>query len=419
MSGKRKPIILLSTLAGLVIVVVGVAVGSQLWSKDVLVAKEERTGIKMSAVKTELDTNVSAVGHDLPELPNRLLESIIYDSANWPKDASRAVVNDSSQLRAAGTSRYGKLEILSQPGEVSMRDGGPTKYKGTYTVRYMDAAGKQHKLPYQLEQVLRQLPEPAQMRVIQLDNVDVLLFQPRYYRFGQGISSIYTTYAYAIASNEEAFPLQFVYKEKGSGLKVMDSFLFDMNGPIEPAEEALSTQTSFVGGRYEITWTLDSGKHQLLATAVKDRRAEYTELADITGRATKHIEQALGLNEVDYPEGKLSEDKLGELFTNKAWGNPGFRFLRKEFVTLEEQTGNPTRAFAWLPIDAAYTSPDTIRFTFTINLWYAIGLEGHLEVELKRQDDEWMIADFGTLETEKFDDPNAPYSGLLMEDPLE
>ncbi|PWW05228.1 hypothetical protein DFQ01_105212 [Paenibacillus cellulosilyticus] len=415
MSVKQKQIILLSTLVALMIVVVVVAVVIPLRShKDSI---EDST---VAAATTDFSSSELEPGYDMPLLPNRLLESRLYDAPSWPESSSMIVVNDSAQLRAAGISRYGRLEIISQPGELTKRDGGPTKYNGTYTVQYVDASGKTHKLPDQVKQVLRQLPEPAAvMKVVPLGDTDVLLFLPRYYRFAQGYDAIYTTYAYAITANEEAFPLEFVYNEKGSGLKVMDSFLFDMNGPIESAGTALSAQTVIMGERYEIGWTLDVDKHQLLAKELKDRTEEYAKLDDITSRASKHIEQAFGLTEVDYPDGKLPEDKLRELFTDQAWSNPGFQFLREDFVKQEQRTGNTNRAFAWNPIDAAYTSPDTIRFTFTINLWYAIGLAGHLEVELKQQNGQWIIADFGTLETEKLDDPNAPYSGLLMEDPLD
>ncbi|MBD3921860.1 hypothetical protein H8B09_24075 [Paenibacillus sp. PR3] len=291
--------------------------------------------------------------------------------------------------------------------------------KGTYTVRYVDTSGQEHKLPALVDQVLRQLPELASMKVVQLDGVDVLLFQPRYYRFAQGYGSMFTTYAYAIKSNEEAFPLHFVYNEQGSGLKDMSSFLFDMNGPIESTGTGLTAQTIIMGTRLEIAWVLDDGKHQLLAKGVTDRTKEYAGLDEITGNASLHIGQALGLKEVEYPGGPLPEDKLRALFTDTAWSNPGFQYLREAIAKQERETGNMNRAFAWQPIDAAYTSPDTIRFTFTINLRYAIGLAGHLEVELKQQDGEWIIADLGTLETEKFDDPNAPFSGLMMEDPLE
>ncbi|GMK37860.1 hypothetical protein PCCS19_09140 [Paenibacillus sp. CCS19] len=414
MSVKQKQTVLLASFVILMLAVAVTAVVLPYRSKD----KAIENATAGETAMTELESGTLAPGYDLPSLPNRFLESQLYDAASWPESSSRDIVNDRAALRAAGTSRYGKLEVWSQPGEVRLQDGAPAKYKGTYTIRYVDRSGREHKLPDQKGQVLRQLPEPAVMKVIQLDGMDVLLFQPRYYRFAQGYGSMYTTYAYAITSDQEAFPLQFVYNEKSSGLKGVDSFLFDMNGPIESIGEALSAQTSYNGGRFEITWTLDRERRQLVASAVKDRSEEYIQLAEIVGHASKHIEQALGLTEADYPDGKLPDNKLGELFTNRAWSNPGFRFLRDEFAK-QAEAGNTSRAFAWLPIDATYTSADAIRFTFTINLWYAIGLAGHLEVELKQQDGEWMIDDFGTLETEKFDDPNAPYNGLFMEDPLE
>lgn len=415
MTVKHKQIVLLSLIVVLMLAVVAAAAILLLRSKE---ASGEGTTVTATA-QSDFESGTLEPGYDMPSLPNRLLESQMYDAASWPTSSIRDVVNDSVMLRVVGTSRYGKLEVLSQPGEVVLQDGPPAKYKGTYTVRYVDTSGQEHKLPAQVDQVLRQLADPTAMRVIQLDGVDVLLFQPRYYRFAQGYGSMFTTYAYAITSEEEAYPLQFVYNEQGSGLKYMDSFLFDMNGPIESTGTGLTAQTIIMGTRPEITWELDSGKHQLLAKGVMDRTKEYAELDGITGNASMHIAQALGLKEMEYPGGPLPEDKLRALFTDTAWSNPGFQYLREEFAKQERETGNMNRAFSWQPIDAAYTSPDTIRFTYTINLWYAIGLAGHLEVELKRQDGEWMIADLGTLETEKSSDPIAPFSGLLMEDPLE
>jgi len=413
---KHKQIFLLSVIVVLMLAIVAAAAITLLWSSK----EASNEGTTVTAVaQSHFESGTFESEFDMPALPNRLLESQMYDAASWPESSSHDVVNDSVALRAVGVSRYGKLEVLSQPGEVVLQDGAPAKFKGTYTVRYVDTSGQEHKLPDQVEQVLRQLPEPAAMKAVQLDGVDVLLFQPRYYHFAQSYGPMFTTYAYAITSDEEAFPVQFVYNEQGGGLKDMDSFLFDMNGPIESTGTGLTAQTIIMSKRLEITWVLDAKKHQLLAKGVKDRTTEYDKLDEITGSASLHIGQALGLKDVEYPGGPLPEDKLRALFTDEAWSNPGFQFLREEFAKQERETGNANRAFAWQPIDAAYTSPDTIRYTFTINLWYAIGLAGHLEAKLKQRDGEWIIADFGTLETEKLDDPNAPFNGLLMEDPLE
>jgi hypothetical protein len=59
-----------------------------------------------------------------------------------------------------------------------------------------------------------------------------------------------------------------------------------------------------------------------------------------------------------------------------------------------------------------------IRFTFALNLWYAIGLAAHLEVGLKLEDGIWKFHDLGTLETEKLDGLPG-YDGLVIRDPLE
>ncbi|MFC5529021.1 hypothetical protein [Cohnella yongneupensis] len=139
-------------------------------------------------------------------------------------------------------------------------------------------------------------------------------------------------------------------------------------------------------------------------------------MASITNRYTGLLEQALGLTEGSHSDIHVDDKELKALFSDQALGNPGFKRLQGDFAK-SAADGNPSRAFAWAPIHAEFVSPDTIRFTFTLNLWYAIGLAAHLEVELKQEDGVWKFHDFGTLETEKMEGVQG-YNGLLIKDPL-
>ncbi|WP_256759729.1 hypothetical protein [Cohnella sp. WQ 127256] len=336
---------------------------------------------------------------------------------DWWEDERKFDVLNATTLRASGISRYGNLKVKSQPGELRhIEDAGPYYY-GTYRVEYTNLRGDKKQLQPLIDVTLRQ-DSPSIMRKYEFDGYDIFLFLKDSYRFSKGYDGgTREMLAYAITKQGESFPLEFQYIHDAKGLQRSLVLEFNDNVPIERDGANLIVQTFMDHRNNKLIVRPSLEKRALIVVDAGDRSAEYEQLVKITSRYSNRIEQALGLEEINLPDGKMDLKPLRALFTDQAWNNPGFQHLKKDFAT-SKQKGNSSRAFAWEPVDAQFVSPDTIRFTFTLNLWYAIGLAAHLEVGLKLVDGKWMIYDLGSLETEKLEGFPG-YNGLIIRDPLE
>jgi hypothetical protein len=335
----------------------------------------------------------------------------------WWEGGRTVDVLDVAALRSSGKSRYGSLQVLSQPGEMRLIDGAVSYYYGTYQVEYTNLLGEKKLLQPLVDLAVRQ-DSPSLMRKYEFEGYDILWFQTDDYRFSKSYDGgVREMVAYAVTEQGESFPLEFQYALSTKGMQRSYTFKVNDHVPLKRDGDSLVVQSLIGDNNYKLTLKPSLEKRALLVVDAEDRTAEYEQLSKITSRYSKRIEQALGLEDISFPEGRMDEKRLRTLFTDKAWSNPGFQHLRKDFAA-SKQKGNPSRAFAWMPIDAQFVSPDTIRFTFTLNLWYAIGLAAHLEVGLKLVDGIWIIQDLGTLETEKLGGLPG-YNGLLIQDSLE
>ncbi|MBD3921861.1 hypothetical protein H8B09_24080 [Paenibacillus sp. PR3] len=120
MTVKHKQIVLLSVIVMLMLAIVAAAgIALLWWSKE---ASDKGTSVTAVA-QSKFELGTFEPGYDMPALPNRILESQMYDAATWPDRSSHDMVNDSVTLRVVGVSRYGRLEVLSQPGEAVLKDG--------------------------------------------------------------------------------------------------------------------------------------------------------------------------------------------------------------------------------------------------------------------------------------------------------
>jgi len=337
----------------------------------------------------------------------------------WREDNRHARTEKGGAARAKGKSRYGTLEIRSKAGERSLQDGGGIRYYGSYAVTFADRQGGTTQLP-QLDglELFLEKKSAAEIRAYEFDGYDILVFLPNSYRFSKGFDDgSRPILAYAAAGTGEVFPLEFRYADAARTERVSAELPIRDNRPIERDGDKLIVRAWLGEADHELVLEPDLKLRALSVVQAVDRSTENEALSTLTNRFSNRIEQALGLEEIDLPEGKMSEEQLRRLFADKAWNNPGFRHLKQDFAE-SKRRGTPSRAFAWSPIDARFVSPDTIRFTFTLNLWHAIGLAAHLDVSLKLVDGEWTVYDLGTLETEKLDGLPG-YNGLIIRDPLE
>lgn len=337
----------------------------------------------------------------------------------WTYDSDYMKIGNDRALRARGITRFGTIELRAEPGEASMRDGGATNFHGDYRLTFEAKKGTREELPRLVELSLKLELENsvASMRSYVMDGFDLVLFQPIDYRFSQGYDGgIRETLAYAVTEQGEAFPLTFVYAMVGAGRVESKVIPIDINVPVAQDGEHLVVRT-MAGGSLELRLSTNLKERTLSVVGVTDRSVEYNELLDITTRYTSLIEQELGLTEGVDAAAVVDAEQLRELFSQQALRNPGLKRMKADFAKAKAD-GYPSRAFAWAPINSQYVSPDTIRFTFTLNLFYSLGMAAHLEVVLKREGDEWKIHDLGTLETEKMDDI-AGYNGLVIKDNIE
>ncbi|MFD0674575.1 hypothetical protein [Cohnella sp. GCM10027633] len=352
----------------------------------------------------------------LPAIPASFAEQQ-GTSEWWTNGGEHVKIGDDRALRARGVTRFGTIELRAEPGEASMRDGGASDFHGDYRMTFATKGGKRLELP-KLEGVTLMLEGSiGSMASYEMDGFDIVLFRPRDYRFSQGYDGgIRETLAYAVTEKGEAFPLTFVYEMAGAGRQESAILPIDVNIPVARDGEELVVRTIASGSR-ELRLSPNLAERTLTVVSVTDLSDEYNRLLGITTRYTELIEQELGLTEGVDAGAVVDAERLKGLFSRQALRNPGLKRMQADFAKAKAD-GNPSRAFTWTPIDSRYVSPDTIRFTFTLNLWYAIGLAAHLEVALKLDGDEWEIHDLGTLETEKLDGV-AGYNGLLVKDTLE
>lgn len=336
-------------------------------------------------------------------------------SLEWP---SAETLEDRS-IRATGKSKYGELQIIAEQGEKHFN----RSYYGDYSVEFTHVSGEKTVLPRLEKLELEQSGKVADVQVFSFTGFDVLFYVPKQFVFSQGYDTgAERALAYAVTEHAEAFPLAFRYATNDGERKSDDITLFDQF-PIQIRDNQLIFQ-GFAGDRlYEFAWTPDLEKKALTLMNWRDRTEEADGLKQIVVQYSDRLEQALGLTDVNFPEGPMDEGRLRELFADKAWNNPGFERLRSDFAE-SAKAGNPSRAFAWDPIHARYDEFGNIRVTFTINLFYAVGWAAHLDAILKMDGDYWTFHDFGHLQTEynadlEDTDPMIMYNGLFIPDPLE
>ncbi|REK71403.1 hypothetical protein [Paenibacillus paeoniae] len=376
-------------------------------------------------LNTEMDPERNAEG--LPVLWGNINR---FSFKEWWNEGNEGVgspkILSGNEVRAKGKSRYGTLRIRSSEGEQYLTDGAIKQYYGQYQVDFTTNEGRNISLPL-LENVELVLGKPlGEMKVLSFDQFDLILFQTHQSQFKGYTSKSSNVYVYAVTEGGEATPLTFRYASPG-GIQSADSIaIMDQEATITPSRQALILQSYTDGKFYELMWMADVREKTFTLTALRDRTEEYADLRTVVDRYANRLEQALGLTDIALPEGKMDEAKLRSLFTEKAWNNPGFQRLKTDFAKLEKE-GNPSRAFAWQPINARYDEYGNIRVTFTFNLLYSIGWAAHLEAILKLDEYEWIFHDFGNLETEytegykELDDDLGMkgYNGLVIPNALE
>jgi len=335
----------------------------------------------------------------LPVLPGPFAEDRLDDQWGGKRETEQDG-RDQAAIRVKGKSRYGSIQLQAETGELALTSLGEHYYYGTYQVVMIDQSG-QKKIVTSLSDLALLQEEPlSSMTSYEFDGYDVLLLQPNSYRFSKGFDgNVKKIAAFAITKQGEAFPLTFQYAD-AAGMIRTPSITINDQAAIHRANDQLIVQSVIGEKRYELALKPDAEDQTLTVVDMVDKTAEYEQLQQIVVRYANLLEQALGLEDIALPNGKMDEEKLRGLFTDRAWNNAGFQYLKKDFVKNKE-AGTPSRAFAWSPIDAKWAGPDEIKLTFTLNLWYAIGLAAHLEATMKLVDGVWMFHDFGMLETEK------------------
>ncbi len=353
-------------------------------------------------------------GDGLPVLNGEFAKARM--NGEWWQDQQIAGIEelDAGAKRREGVSRYGKLQLQSETAEQLLRYGSAYQYHGHYQVVYTDKQGRAMTIQTGIELALFQEEPIGSMSRYSYDGFDIVVLQPNHYRFSKSFDGgVKRILAYAVTEGGEAFPLDFRYAS-GSKLHTEPFITIHDHAAVEQREGRLIVQSMIGDGRFELSLEPNLNAQTLTVVDLRDRTVEYNQLQQIVSRYANRLEQALGLEDIALPEGRMEEEELRALFTDEAWHNPGFQFLRNSFAA-HKAAGNPSRAFAWEPIGAKFIGPDTIQVTYTLNLWYAIGLAAHLDAEMKLVDGRWVFHELGTLVTEKLDGM-PEYSDLLIVD---
>lgn len=336
----------------------------------------------------------------------------------WKRDGYYKPAEKTTGARVQGDSRYGTIKLVPLAGELTDIQEDGLQYYGDYAVTFKARTGVANKLPVIRGLRLEKEQAVAKMERISFDGWDLLLFRPQQYRFNKGLThSPRYLRAYAATRDGEAFPLTFRYAEsaRGVGERSLAELPLDDNQPVRREGDRVVMLADV--DKLELTLQPNLAARELVVMGAADRRRENEQLRGLAERYTELIEQALGLDEgLNLPEGRLEANKLVALFSEEAWNNPGFQQLKRDFDR-QRRDGHPSRAFSWPPIDIVSVSPDTVRFTMTLNLFYAIGHAAHLEASLKLAEGAWKIHDFGTLQSQKGEGVPG-YDGLVIEDPL-
>lgn len=321
------------------------------------------------------------------------------------------------EKRGEGVGRFGSIELVAKTGERYLKVGAERHYYGAYEAVFVGSGGKRHLLSELEELSLTLESNMAPLSVYRMGERDLVLLDTDQYRFNRGFrSGVRQIFAYAIAKNGEAWPIDFQYdllqrQTASPHITIVGA------SPTLTTDGRLLTEAVLGAGRYELEWEFIPDRRVLRLFKVRDRSEEHIALNEITGKLSSILEQGLGLEDIALPEGRMDEELLREFFGDKAWGNPGFQHLRNDF-SAQKKAGTPSRSFAWNPVDSKFDERGNISVTFTINLFYAVGHAAHLEAYLKPVNGVWRIHDFGTLETEKLGGLPG-YDGFKLEDPLE
>ncbi|MFB9328944.1 hypothetical protein ACFFSY_23665 [Paenibacillus aurantiacus] len=362
--------------------------------------------------------SVQQTAGGLPILPPSISEAPELNEW-WTREGYYKPAEKEAGARVLGKSRYGTIRLKPQAGEVADVQEDGLQFYGDYTVTFEARAGARKELPAIQGLRLEQEASLAHMERVSFDGWDLLLFRPQQYLFGKGLAPNNPRYlrAFAVTRKGEAFPLVFRYadRSRGVGERSLTELPLDDNQPVRRQGETIVMMAG--KDQLELTLQPNLAGHELIVTDASDRRRESEQMRLLAERYTELIEQALGLDEsLSLPKGPLEANQLISLFTEEAWNNPGFQRLKGDFDE-QRTSGHPSRAFSWPPIDIVSVAPDTVRFTMTLNLFYAIGHAAHLEVALKLEEGAWKIHDLGTLNAQKGDGVPG-YDGLVIEDPL-
>ncbi|MBH5320877.1 hypothetical protein I6N90_24105 [Paenibacillus sp. GSMTC-2017] len=338
----------------------------------------------------KIDLTTPLNGEGLPVLGSDF--DIVDNNTSIMKENERTehITLDGGDVRAVGKSRYGVLKMRSMPEEKYWDRWSESHYFGNYQIEFTDAAGGRSILPELKEVAFMEGMEQGEIKVYPFEGFDLLLLHTDQYKFNDRNLNVY---AYVITEDGQAFPLDYRYVIPSGEVK-RNAIPFGRL-PVEVENGKLVYQ-SWQG----YVWTPDLEAKTLKLTEVRHRSEEYESIWQVVVRYKYRLEQALGLTESDFPEGKLEEEELRSLFADDAWNNPGFQWFKDEIARIDE-AGDPTRAFASPNIIGHYDRFGNIIVNFEFILAYSIGWLAHLEAVLQFKDGRWIFRDFGTFETEK------------------
>ncbi|WP_276358154.1 hypothetical protein [Cohnella caldifontis] len=321
-----------------------------------------------------------------------------------------------ASVRAVGESRFGKITLVPREKELEGKRESGRQFTGDYDAVFRDLRGRTSVVGTVDDLLLFTEGDEVRMSRLEFEGFDVLLLKPVDYPFVRSWDgNVREVRAFLVTETQEARQAAFSFRR---GDEPVQSAVMAVDDNVRPyAKDGSLVLTSPWNGGTELAFRPDPDGSRLVLEKVASAAVERAKLFDLAQAWTERLEQALRLEEAAPKLTDAEWKRLRSRIDDRAWNNKGFQTIYRYDMDLRRR-GTASRAFAWNPIDFERLAPDTVRFTFTLNLFYAVGQAAHLDVVLKWRDGDWYVYDMGTLAIQPLGD-GAPFAGQVISDRLE
>ena|GEM_PF-6578582 len=354
-------------------------------------ATQTNNGIASTPI-TEKESTAPEVAADPPiqaELLHQQLE---------PPPVNAMLEQKAISVAYKGQSRFGALLLQSEGDAVSQTYSIGKIYNGRFEIIYSDREGNSDTIA-QLESIhLQEHVQPWQWQTLELKDTDLFILQydqSEYYKHQLPLRNIRL---FAVSEAEGAIPLIFRIAAGGIDMQT-EELTIQGDLPIEITDGRL-VMYSALPEMKRLIFRIDTGEGAATLESMIDISDEYGKQHELAMEQAKILDQILfygvGDNVNSFELDEQGWLKLMERVSDQAQQRESFKYMEKHRERF-------SRAFYWGVSDVRLDEElGRLSFTFAANVFYAIGQDLRLEVEMTKEGDEWKFADFGSLYMESF-----------------